>query len=91
MQEIICKNCGSVNDFRIVEGTHQTAYCNGCDRYIKHLPRENKDRVIYFGKYKGTRLVDFTTKDHVSWLKWALNSVDLKPQLREEIIKHLGL
>lgn len=91
MQDIICNKCGSVNDYRVnVTDLHHTAYCNGCDNYIKHLPKPDKEHVIYFGKYKGTALKDFTSKDHVSWLQWAIKSVDLKPVLKEAILKHLG-
>lgn len=92
MADLICTNCGSVNDY-VVNKTdlHHTAYCNGCGRYIKHLPKENKDLVIYFGKFKGTCLKDFKSKDHVSWLNWALNNTtNFKPHEIETITKHLS-
>lgn len=90
MQDVICKQCGSINDFNVVEGTHRTAYCNGCNAYIKHLPKPNKEHVIYFGKFKGTKLADFTTRDHVSWLQWAVKNCQLQDDLKDAIIKHLG-
>lgn len=92
MKDVTCTKCGSINDYEIRKSElHQTAFCNCCGAYIKHLPREGKDHVIYFGKYKGTLLKDFTTKDHVNWLNWCLNSVEtLKPALREAILKHLN-
>lgn len=92
MQDIICNNCGLINEYQVKQTQlHTTAYCNGCGKYIKHLPKENKDHVIYFGKYKGTPLKDFLTKEHVNWLNWAVNNATtLKPALKEAILKHLG-
>jgi hypothetical protein len=88
--DIVCQNCGLVNDYKVIETNHLTAYCNGCNRYIKHLPKPNKELVIYFGKYKGTALKDFTSKEHVSWLNWALlNTTNFKASDIELINKHL--
>jgi len=91
MNDISCQKCGLVNDYEIRSGLHQTAYCNGCGSYIKHLPKEDKQLVIYFGKFKGTALKDFLSKDHVSWLNWALNNTsNFKPHEIEKIQKHLS-
>lgn len=91
MQDITCTNCGSINDYYVKKGVHSTAFCNTCDRYIKHLPKENKELVIYFGKFKGTALKDFTSKEHVDWLNWAVsNATHLKPLQIEQINKHLN-
>lgn len=98
MQDITCNNCGLVNEYEIRQaGPHQSAYCNGCGRYIKHIPKPvSSDTVIQFGKYKGTSLKDFTTPEHVSWLNWLLRSCELerptyiKQPLIDAITKHLS-
>jgi len=92
MQDITCNRCGLINDYEIrLAGIHQTAYCKGCGSYIKHLPKEGKEIVIYFGKFKGTALKDFNTKEHISWLNWALNNTtNFKPAEVEKILKHLS-
>lgn len=43
-KDIICQRCGSVNDYRTVNsGPHIKAICNGCDRYIKFIPKNEVD------------------------------------------------
>lgn len=43
-KDIICHRCGSVNDYRTVNsGPHIKAICNGCDRYIKFIPKNEVD------------------------------------------------
>ncbi len=40
MEDVICRNCGSINDYRTTQaGPHIKATCNGCDKYIKFLPQ----------------------------------------------------
>jgi hypothetical protein len=43
-KDIICQRCGSINDYRtVVSGPHIKAICNGCDRYIKFIPKNEID------------------------------------------------
>lgn len=43
-KDIVCQRCGSVNDYRAVNsGPHIKAICNGCDRYIKFIPKNEVD------------------------------------------------
>ena len=91
-QEITCQNCGLQNDYRIENNHHQTAFCNGCGKYIKHLPKSNTDIVIHFGKFKGTALKDFMSKEHVDWLNWAIKKeIKFQPRVLDAIRKHLGI
>lgn len=91
MQDITCQKCGLINDYTVRKTElHQTAFCNGCSAYIKHLPKAKIEFTIYFGKFKNTKLKDFTSKEHVEWLKWAVRTCDLKQDLKDAIIKHLG-
>lgn len=91
--DINCQKCGLVNDYSIKQaGPHQSAYCNNCGSYIKHLPQENKPIVFYFGKYKGMALHDMTLPEHVSWLNWFLNhATNCNEKMRTAIKKHLGI
>ena len=88
--EIICKHCGLVNDYteRPV-GPHLSAYCNGCDRFVKHLP-QNIPMMIYFGKYKGRYVSSMHDKDEIQYLEWTLTLSNITEKLRICINKHLN-
>jgi len=76
MEDLICKKCGSINDYYVRKSElHRTAYCK-CGSYIKHLPNDDySDLAMYLGKYKGckVRLI----KDQ-NYLEWALKNIDFK-------------
>lgn len=43
---ITCMRCGLMDDYRTEEsGPHLKAICNGCDRYIKFLPKRQGEPV----------------------------------------------
>lgn len=88
--EIVCKKCGSVNNYRIEpRGIHRTACCNLCNSYIKHLP-QGKPITLFFGKYKERTIDSMVNKDEIEYLKWLSQKPDLKPNsLRDYILKHL--
>lgn len=86
---IECQNCGLVDDYTIQQaGPHQSAYCNGCSKYIKHIP-QNKPVTIYFGKYKGRELASLKSEDELRYLTWLTNTGNIKPNLKTAIDKHL--
>lgn len=73
MPDIICQNCGSINDFHtIMKSNQNTAWCNGCDKFIKNIS-QGKPPVIHFGKYKGRLISTMVLKDEIQYLEW-LNS-----------------
>lgn len=40
IMSVVCMRCGLMDDYRTEEsGPHLKAICNGCDRYIKFLPK----------------------------------------------------
>lgn len=46
MEDVICRNCGSINDYRTSNaGPHVKATCNGCDKYIKFLSQTNNEKM----------------------------------------------
>lgn len=70
MTDVTCHHCGLINDYKVIETKlHHTAYCNGCERFIKHVPHST-DTTIWFGKYKGEGLADIFEKDagYINWL-----------------------
>lgn len=88
MNDIICKKCGSVNDFQQKQsGPHLTAWCNGCGAYIKHLPQQNKP-TLYFGKYKGREISSMNSEEELRYLKW-LSEQDIKQNLKDNILSQL--
>jgi uncharacterized protein (DUF3820 family) len=87
MADVVCNRCGLVNDYTTREaGPHVSAVCNGCDRFIKHIPQD-KPFLLPFGKYKGTPLTDMVTDDQVKYLHW-LKGV-AKENLALKIDQHL--
>lgn len=87
---VICKNCGTINDFRTEKKANNlVAYCNSCGFYIKNLPYS--EPALYFGKYKGTKIKDFTTPEMMNYLHWALNNCKLSASTVDAIKNHLGL
>ena len=64
------QNCGLVNDYKVIvndnkQVKHYTAYCNGCDKYIKHIAYD--EPKFYFGKHKGVLIKDCTDKQYIVW------------------------
>lgn len=89
MENIVCKKCGSINDFQKVQaGKHLKAICNGCDSYIKFLPLGNPPK-IHFGKFTGREIYTLIEKPEVEYLNWLLNQNFIKPKLRTDIESHL--
>lgn len=87
MQDLICKKCGSVNDYEIRESSlHNTAYCL-CGNYIKHVPK-NESPKIHFGKYKGRDISSLTSDEETRYLYWLMNQ-DIKANLKLQIERHL--
>jgi len=66
MEDIICKNCGSVNDYTTEHsGPHLKAVCS-CGAFIKFLPQEQPK--IWFGKYVRTPIKDIIDLSYLNWL-----------------------
>lgn len=79
---ITCKRCGAVDNYRVEQkGPHQTAICNACNKYIKHLPKDTEPR-IYFGKYHGQLISEITD---VEYLQWVWDNVPLSVKLLDAI------
>jgi len=88
--EIICKSCGTVDDYRTEKKANNlVAYCKQCDRFIQNVPYTIP--AIHFGKYKGTKVRDFTTPEMMNYLHWVLKNVKTSRTLRFEIYEHLGI
>jgi hypothetical protein len=82
VQSITCKNCGLIDDYNIVQkGNHKTAICNGCGRYIKHLPQEGGAK-FYFGKYKDQLVSEV---NDIEYLQWVWDNVKLSEKMRDAI------
>lgn len=88
--DVTCTKCGLVNDYYTRQaGPHQSAYCNGCDSYIKHLPQNNPIEIMPFGKYKGREIKSFSAQDEIRYLEWITQMPDIKERLKSAIDKHL--
>ena len=90
--DVICNSCGNINDYRTIKKANNlTAYCKGCGSYIKNLPYA--EPALHFGKYRNTKIKDFTTPQMVNYLHWLKNSevwFKLSVSIKTAIDKHLG-
>ncbi len=88
MADVICTNCGSVEDYHIVpKANQQCAYCNTCGAFIKNI--SYAPQKFYFGKYKG-KLVNEV--DDIQYLEWFVANTSPKPTMKEVVenwINHL--
>jgi uncharacterized protein (DUF3820 family) len=90
MQKITCKTCGNIDDYHVKQtGPHQTAYCNGCGTYIKHLPNDSKITIMPFGQYKGREIKTLIADSELRYLEWLVMKPDMKPKLKLAIQEHL--
>ncbi len=80
MQDIICTNCGSINDYNVIVKSNQhTAYCNGCKKYIKNIPQEKTENLtMYFGKFKGQKINEIQDKQYLEWVLRASETLNEK-------------
>lgn len=83
---IICKKCGSVDDFRTeLKNGQMCAYCLPCGSYIKNIPYQNPK--LHFGKYAGTYISDITD---LQYLNWAINNLEkLNQRTHDAIVKRI--
>ena len=90
MPDIICQNCGSINDYRtVMKSNQQTTWCNGCDCFIKNLP-QGKPVKLYFGKYKDRLLSSMDGVEEVQYLKWLQKQSWCNNILANQISDHLS-
>jgi len=76
MEDVICKNCGVINDCTLTNKSGQmVATCNNCGKYIKNVPYS--EPALYFGKYSGKAINDYFTPDEVNYLHWIRNNPDI--------------
>lgn len=75
MNDIICKQCGSIDDYSVErKANNNVATCNGCGRFIKNIPYS--EPALYFGKFKGKPIKDFEGKE-IEYLYWVRNNPDI--------------
>lgn len=68
--EVICPNCGLVNDYTITEkANNSVCTCNGCSRFLGNKPKDITGLRMPFGKYKN-RLIADVAKDDIPYLLW---------------------
>lgn len=88
--EIVCKRCGSVNDFSVTKPSiHYRADCKSCGSWITNIS-ENKPTQIYFGKFKGRFLNSMGSHEELHWLKWAIDSGAVKGKVKNDFIAYLA-
>lgn len=87
---VTCQHCGLIDDYNIKKsGPHNSAYCNGCGNYIKHLPQNNEIKIVPFGKYRGREIASMTSLDELKYLEWFIGMPDLRDNVKKSISEHL--
>lgn len=92
METFTCNNCGLIDEPEIRDnGPHQSAYCKGCGKWIKHAPTYKEDYKLWFGKYKGS-LISEVAEDDRDYLRWLYNNATtLKDQHKAAIARLLDI
>lgn len=86
---VVCKNCGSINDFRTTLKSNQlTAWCNCCNAFIKNIPYDQSPK-LYFGKYKGREISSMKDTEEIRYLQWLKEQTFCKNNLKQQINSHL--
>jgi len=68
---VICKLCGTVDDYRTEKKANNTcAFCNSCGAFIKNIPTDTLR--FYVGKYKGMAIKEV---EDVGYLQWAYENM----------------
>ena len=84
--DVICYNCGLINDSVMVGAKN---ICNGCDGVVKINAPAIK-HIIPFGKYKDVYVKQMNTPEQRQYLAWMYNNCDmLSKNFKESIHKHL--
>jgi len=86
MEQIVCRACGVVDDYRIIEKSNQkTCWCNSCDSWIKNIPYTEPS--LWFGKFSGTPIKDIID---LSYLEWLINDAVVKSgRIRRSITERI--
>jgi hypothetical protein len=85
MSEIVCKKCGLIDDYFIVEKSgQQTCWCNGCTSFINNKMKDNFSPIIYFGKFKGFHIED-VPKYYLQWVLTQNFSASLKSKIKAHL------
>lgn len=68
---IICKKCGTVDDFWTEKKSNNTcAFCMSCGAFIKNIPTEAPK--MYIGKFKGVAIENICD---IGYLQWARDNM----------------
>lgn len=85
-EDIVCKKCGLVNEYKVIDKNGQkTAWCNGCDAWIKNIP--HAEPMMYFGKYKGAKIFEVTDRQY---LQWCLEKGLFKGNIKDAVEKRIS-
>lgn len=86
-EELVCKNCGLINDFRTEEvvfkdgSEHTEAFCNGCDKHLKYISKGFPSK-FHFGKHAGMLVSDCVD---VSYMQFMIDTADINKRFRREL------
>ena len=89
--KITCNNCQKeveavTEEKTFANGTiHISASCPLCEKWIKWLPQEENNDMLYFGKHKGKRMSEVVLTDP-EYLHWLCEETD-KAKIRNLIEK----
>lgn len=88
-EDVVCHQCGSINDFIITKPSiHYKATCR-CGAYITNIS-ENKPSYFFFGKYKDRSVKSMHTNEEIQYLQWGINQNIFKGKLKKDVMERLS-
>lgn len=86
--EIVCKNCGSVDQYRTeMKNNQNVAHCLSCGKYIKNIPYAQTPK-LYFGKYKDKPITEI---QDLGYLEWLIEKNVVKANIRQAVINQISI
>lgn len=80
MEEVICKKCGVVNEYKTEKrGNHLTAFCSACGAYIKHIPHV-EPAMFFSKKYPNMKISEC---EDLQYLKFVHDKIKLSKRYKE--------
>lgn len=86
MEEIVCKKCGVVNEYKTeYRGKHLTAFCTACGTYIKHIPHV-EPAMFFSKKYPDMKISEC---EDLQYLKWVHEKIKLSNRYKEAVERRI--
>lgn len=73
MEQLVCRKCGSVDDYTTEQKSNNLVATCTCGAFIKNIPTEKPK--FYFGKYKDTFIHECDDLQYLIWARDNMNNL----------------